>query len=73
MPGYVFVTSACLSCGRLFSYNPHLVPSSSAITGKREPICPNCMGAINAKRRQMGLEPFPIMEGAYDAMPEEQL
>ena len=27
MSGYVYVASPCFTCGRLFSYNPHLVPS----------------------------------------------
>lgn len=27
MSGYVSVASPCFTCGRIFSYNPHLVPS----------------------------------------------
>ena len=42
-------------------------------TGQREPICEDCMRALNAKRRQMGLEPFHILPGAYDPLPEEEL
>lgn len=55
----------CICCGRLFSFNPERVPSTSAITGKREPVCRDCMDAINAKRKTMGLDPFPILPDAY--------
>lgn len=70
--GWVYCTSPCLRCGRIFSYNPHRVPSSSAVTGKREPICRSCIDAINVKRRELGFEPFEIPHDAYDAIPEEE-
>lgn len=71
--GYAFIIGACIACGRIFTFHPHHVPSSSAVTGKREPVCRNCMNRINAKRREMGLEPFPILPDAYGACPEEEL
>jgi hypothetical protein len=73
MSGFVTAMSPCITCGKVFSYNPHKVPSSSAITGKREPVCQGCMNLINAKRQGMGLDPFPILPGAYDPMPEAEL
>ena len=71
--GYVTAMSPCVGCGRVFSYNPMLVPSCSAVTGKREPICAECMAQANAKRKEMGLEPHPIAEDAYQAIPESEL
>lgn len=73
MSGYVLAWSACLSCGTIFGYNPRRVPSSSALTGEREPICRSCMARINAKRKGMGLEPFAIHPEAYEPLPEEEL
>jgi len=66
---YMIATGCCISCGRVFMFNPHRVPSTSAITGRREPVCEPCMAAINRKRAEMGLEPFAILPGAYE--PEE--
>jgi hypothetical protein len=65
--GYMTAIGPCISCGRIFSFNPDLVPSSTAITGQREPVCEGCMKIINEKRKAMGLEPFEILPGAYDA------
>jgi hypothetical protein len=73
MTGYVLAWSPCLTCHRVFGYNPHRVPSSSAVTGSREPVCRSCMDRINAKRAELGLEAFTIHPDAYDALPEEEL
>lgn len=73
MGGYVYVIGNCIACGRLFSFHPHHVPSSSAVTGKREPVCGACMERLNRRRKEMGLEPFPILPDAYEACPEEEL
>jgi hypothetical protein len=76
--GYYFAHSPCAACGRLFAYNPHRVPSMRIKngkldpTGEREPICEGCMGRINADRRANGLEPFPILRGAYDSISETE-
>lgn len=64
---WMSVIGPCIACGRVFSFHPERVPSSSAITGQREPVCRPCMDRINGKRREMGLEPFEILDGAYDA------
>lgn len=71
--GYVMATSPCLGCGRVFSYNPVRVPSSSAVTGKREPICADCVGRINPVRIRNGLEPIAPHPDAYLACDEGEL
>ena len=65
---YMWVTGPCAACGRLFDFNADKVPSVR-VNGKREPVCEDCMTTVNAKRQAMGLEPFPILPGAYE--PEE--
>lgn len=64
---YMSALGPCICCGTVFSFNPERVPSTRAITGSREPVCRSCMEAANAKRAAMGLEPHPILPGAYDA------
>jgi hypothetical protein len=71
--GYAFCTGPCIGCGILFTFNPVKVPSSSAITGQREPICRPCFDRINARRKQMGLAPFPLHPDAYEACEEGEL
>ena len=73
MTGYVQAFGRCITCGQPFAFNPHRVPSTSAITGSREPVCRYCMDRINAKRTADGLEPFAILPDAYEALPEEEL
>jgi hypothetical protein len=62
----MIATGPCISCGQLFSFNPELVSSTTAITGTKEPVCRVCMDAINAKRKSMGLPPVDILPGAYE-------
>lgn len=71
--GYAIVTSACIGCGAVFGYNPHKVPSTTAITGTREPICQTCFARINEQRKANGLEPFVALPGAYDGIEEHEL
>jgi len=71
--GYVFCTGACITCRRVFSFNPVRVPSTTAFNGQREPVCRSCMDLINAKRAEKGLEPFAIHDDAYEAVSEEEL
>jgi hypothetical protein len=70
--GYVICTSACLGCGRVFSYNPVLVPSVT-LRGTREPICGVCVERVNPMRIKNGLEPIVPLPGAYDACEEGEL
>jgi len=71
--GYAFATSPCIGCGRMFSYNPMRVPSTSAVTGQREPICRPCFNEINRRRAELNLPPFELQPGAYEPCPEEEL
>ena len=72
MTGYIYCHSACLSCRRIFAYNPHHVPSTR-VNGQREPICQNCIEHINRERVKLGHEPFAIHPDAYEPLPEELL
>jgi hypothetical protein len=49
------------------------VPSSSAVTGKREPICLACVEKLNPIRVKNGLAPIVPLPGAYEPGPEERL
>lgn len=83
--GYWTLYFRCINCGRPDSANPELVPSirvspdskSGAFRpdpdGEREPVCRHCMTAANAMREAAGLEPHPIMPGAYEPGPENVL
>ena len=73
MSVYAYCISACISCGQLFSYNPHYVPATRYFTGEREPICRACITLTNAKRKSEGLEPFFVHPQAYQPCPEEEL
>jgi hypothetical protein len=66
MSGAMFATGPCIGCGVIFTFNPELVPSSSAVTGKREPICRACVERINPRRIANGLEPIQPLPGAYE-------
>jgi len=70
--GYLFMTSRCFGCGRLFSYNPNLVPSIR-IRGRREPICQRCVDYANPKRKENGLEPIVPLPGAYESVSEDEM
>jgi len=64
----------CIGCGKVFSFNPMRVPSSSAVTGQREPICRTCFERINQKRIAMGLGAFPDpLPGAYEPCDADDL
>lgn len=71
--GYAICTGPCICCKRIFSYNPHRVPSSSAITGKREAICLECVHQINVKRINNGLPPIVVAADAYEPIDEQEL
>lgn len=73
MTGYVMAFSPCVCCQNIFGYNPHRVPSTSAFTGTREPVCSDCMDKINTKRATLGLPAFPVNADAYEAIDETEL
>jgi hypothetical protein len=66
-------TGACIVCKGLFSFNPVRVPSTVAITGKREPICAGCIQLVNAGRREKGLPEWPVSADAYEPVSESEL
>jgi hypothetical protein len=57
----------CISCGRVFSFNPERVPSIRW-KGEREPVCRDCIESANVIRVACGLAPHAILPGAYDEM-----
>jgi hypothetical protein len=68
--GYLMAYSACIGCGKVFAYNPHTVPSCSAITGHREPICRGCVERVNPLRVRNGLPPIVPADDAYEPAEE---
>lgn len=73
MNGYVFATSACFGCRRLFSYNPHKVPSHRDEHGVRQPVCQACVDVANPRRKANGLPPIVPHPDAYEPLPESEL
>lgn len=71
--GYLMVIAPCIGCGVPFSFNPHRVPSCSAVTGKREPICQSCVDRVNPVRRKNGLAEIVVLPGAYEPIEENEL
>jgi hypothetical protein len=71
--GYAIVYGECIGCRRFFSFNPIRVPSCSAITGSREPICQACVDRVNPVRVKNGLEPIVPADDAYGPCDESEL
>jgi hypothetical protein len=71
--GYVMAFSPCLICKVPFGYNPLSVPSSSAVTGSREPICASCVARLNVLRVEKGLAPIVPAADAYAPVEEAAL
>lgn len=69
--GYYFATSACFGCGKLFSYNPHRVPSIRH-NGERRPICRTCVEIVNPRRIANGLPPIEPFPDAYEPIDEAE-
>jgi hypothetical protein len=70
--GYYTMYGACLVCHRLFTFNPMRVPSIR-VNGIRQPVCLDCMTRANDVRQAKGLDPLPILDGAYDAADESEM
>jgi len=70
--GYALMTSECIGCHRIFSYNPVRVPSIR-INGSREPVCMSCVERANPQRIANGLEPIVPHHDAYTACDESEL
>ncbi len=61
MTGYMMLHADCFLCHRLFSSNPNRVPSVN-----NEPICRECIEAVNRARKAKGIPAFPVPSDAYD-------
>ena len=59
------VIGTCWGCGKMFSFNPNRVPSIR-VEGERQPVCLDCITATNEKRKEMGVDLFPIPTDAYE-------
>lgn len=62
--GFYTIFGACYSCGKMFSFHPHKVPSLS-VKGERQPICKDCIDRVNPIRKEKGLPPITYSEDAY--------
>jgi len=70
--GYVFVIGNCINCKRQFTFSPSKVPSIR-VNGIREPVCKTCILQANILRKEKGMDPFSITEGAYEADNENEV
>ena len=73
--GYMNAIGECLRCNRMFSFNPARVPTFrvNPVTltpdprGVKEPLCRDCFEALNRKRVELGIDPWPLDPSAYEA------
>lgn len=70
--GYLLVMGPCVGCSRVFSFNPHRVPSI-IVDGERQPVCRNCVERTNPIRAAKGLDTFTIQPGAYEPISESEI
>ena len=70
--GYALVFGHCCNCSQFMGFNPIRVPSVR-INGKREPVCRTCVETLNAKRKLVGAEPWPIPPDAYEPVDENEI
>lgn len=70
--GFVTCITNCVNCHNPFGCNPNLVPSIR-VNGVREAVCRNCIETANVQRKEMGMEPFEIRDGAYEAADENEV
>ena len=70
--GYALIYGPCFGCKRLFTYNPHKVPSLRW-EGVRQPICLTCIQEANLKRAIAGIPPLEVHPDAYEPCEESEL
>lgn len=72
MTGYMLAMGPCFGCGRVFSFNPHRVPSIKHPDDRaeRRPICRTCIERINPLRKKNGLAEIVPLPDAYEATEE---
>ena len=66
--GYAMVIGQCFACSKVFSFNPHKVPSYQG-----KPICRSCIKTANVKRKELGNPQWPVPENAYEPIDEYEL
>ncbi len=71
--GYVTAMGDCGCCEKTFTFNPLKVPSHKFDGVTKEPICKPCIKFINNKRKEKGIELWPVADDAYEACKEEEL
>lgn len=52
----------CGRCGRAFPHNPARVPTCAG-----QLVCRECFDSINLTRECLGMTPWPVPDGAYEA------
>jgi hypothetical protein len=57
--GYVQAMASCLSCNKIFYFNPMKVPSLRDRYGEKQPICKQCFYHLNQKRLELNLPEWP--------------
>ena len=70
--GYAMAVGSCVSCRKVFSFNPMRVPSIT-YGGTRQPICQDCVDRINPERRKNGVPEIVPHPDAYTACDEGEL
>ena len=69
---YAMGMGRCVSCSRIFGFNPHKVPSIR-LNGVREPVCQDCVKDLNAVRVTRGMPAWEIHPDAYEPVDENEL
>ena len=70
MTGHLFVLGPCGMCGQVFSFNAEHVPSFRPQPHRsRQPICADCVAAINPQRIANSLDPITPHPAAYEPEP----
>jgi len=81
--GAYFAAGPCAFCGRVFTFNPELVPSIPAnawliaeivadggtppLESAKVPICADCLAKINRLREEHQLPRIVALPGAYES------
>ena len=70
--GYALVFGECISCHKIFSFNPNYV-TSVMVNEHKEPICQDCIDAANPIRKERGLPEIKVHPNAYEPEDESNL
>ena len=64
--GYMSLIADCGQCGRPFTSNPELVPSTHLPDGRQLVFCRDCVEAATPERVRRGLNPIVVHPLAYE-------